>query len=195
MNCAFCRAFIFTGSERKCHEDAWIPLMKQSVKVSFIIQNENRIHPAASDYTFTDYTPVVVFSQMKVQRSNKHNKGAKTSLSLVMWFHVKWKHQSFFAWCMSWIHILILMKQRISLILTHPGIPLMISVVWRHLINWWSEREESTQKTELLQGTGTHIGNDPDEGHCWERDRVDRRSEMEQKTGDKWMRGKGHGEE
>lgn len=52
--------------------------------LSYIIQYENRIHPAASDYTystFADYTPAVVFSQLQVQRSNKHMMYNKFCLS------------------------------------------------------------------------------------------------------------------
>lgn len=52
----------------------------------------------------------------------------------------------------KWYFHITVIKQRI--LLTHPGIPLMISVVWRRLINWWSEREKSTQNLSYCKGQG-----------------------------------------
>lgn len=197
MNSAFCRTFIFTGFKRKCHEDAWITLLKWSVKDSFIIQYENRIHPAASDYTFTDYTPVVGFSHVQVQRSDKHNMCNKTSVFLQS-CDSKLNENIGLSLPDAYVELIFTYNCNQAEDFTHTHTSWNSSndfcgvKTFNKLMIW--KREEHTD-SELLQGTGTHTGNDPDEGHCWERDRVDRRSEVEQKTGDEWMRGKGLGEE
>lgn len=114
---------------------------------AFIIQYENKTPAAASDYTHFHWlhSSRSLFSQLQVRGSNEHiiKSILFSSLSILI-------HTSSLPLPVTLAKLIIFMEMQLCkqgfTILTHPGIPLMISVVWRHLINWWSERERTVEK-------------------------------------------------